>query len=398
MRATLLFLVFLISAPVAMAQSFAPAINVNDLIITEYELDQRTRMLGVLGAASNAAELARTQLIEDRLKQQAMRQAGISTTPEEVQEGMIEFAARGNLTSDQFIQILRERGVSRETFRDFVSVGLAWRVYVGQRFRPQARVTEAEIDRRIALSDKGTGLRVLLSEIILPNVPELAAESRARADRIKRITSTAAFSNAAREFSFAQTRANGGRLDWRPLASFAPELRQVILGLNPGQVSEPLELGNALVLFQLRAIEELESETLPTSAVEFATYQVPAKSLEASRTAAMRIAEKLDTCDDLYGVAKGQPEERLNREVRTLSDLPQDLSLELAKLDASEVSYNLVAQDGTSRLLVMLCGRTQTIDTDVDRGAVRTALFNERVAALAESFLDQLQADARILE
>ena len=55
---------------------FAPAIRINDSVVTAYELDQRQRMLTLLNAPGNAAEVAREQLIDDRLRLQAAEAAG----------------------------------------------------------------------------------------------------------------------------------------------------------------------------------------------------------------------------------------------------------------------------------------------------------------------------------
>ena len=47
---------------------FAPAITVNDKSITHYEISQRETLLKALKAPGNPVEVARKQLIEDRLK------------------------------------------------------------------------------------------------------------------------------------------------------------------------------------------------------------------------------------------------------------------------------------------------------------------------------------------
>jgi peptidyl-prolyl cis-trans isomerase SurA len=50
---------FVICSSASLAQNqFAPAIKVNDRVITGYELDQRARFLQVLNAPGNPADLA----------------------------------------------------------------------------------------------------------------------------------------------------------------------------------------------------------------------------------------------------------------------------------------------------------------------------------------------------
>ena len=132
----------------AQAQNlFAPAITVNDQVITAYELNKREQMLRLFRAPGNPAELARTQLIEERLKIEAADEAGIEVTPEGIEAGMEEFAGRTNLTAEQFTQALQSGGVAPESFRDFVRNGVLWRELVRARFANRVAISEAEIDR-----------------------------------------------------------------------------------------------------------------------------------------------------------------------------------------------------------------------------------------------------------
>ena len=80
------------------------------------------------------------------------------------------------------------------------------------------------------------------------------------------------------------------------------------------------------------------------------------------------------------------------------SDIPNDIALELAKLDENEVSTALTRAGGDTLVFLMLCGRTPQLGEDIDRGAIRTSLLNERVERLAEGFLAELRADAIITD
>ena len=83
----------------AQAQNlFDTAIKVNDLSITQYEIDQRARMLSVFRAPGDPRKLAREQLIEDRLKLDAARAIGFELEQDQIEAGMEEFASRVNLS------------------------------------------------------------------------------------------------------------------------------------------------------------------------------------------------------------------------------------------------------------------------------------------------------------
>ncbi len=388
----------LIDGPAAAQNPFAPVIEVNEDVITAYELSQREAFLRIISPANASPEAARTELIDDKLRNQALRQAGLSLSESDVRDGMEEFAGRADLTADEFIQALESRGISEETFRDFVAVGIGWRDLIRARFGNRVQISEAEVDRALAAATAGSGLRVLVSEIIMPAPPQQAAAVLARAERISQIRTEAEFSAAARRFSATASRGRGGRLDWTPITNLPPALRPLLLALAPGEVTRPIPIPNAVALFQLRGIEETDRPVPEYSAIEYARYLIPGGRSDAALAEAARVRAQVDVCDDLYGVALGQPEEVLTRETLAPADIPQDIALELAKLDSDEVSTALTTSDGQALVFLMLCGRTETATEDVSRDAVATRLRQERLSGIAESYLEQLRADARIRE
>lgn len=408
-------LALLMTPVAASAQSlFSTAITVNDTIITNYELDQRVRFLTLLRAPGDLAVEARQALIDDRLRLSATRAAGINPTPEEVQDGMEEFAARANLTAEQFIQAIEQAGVARETYRDFIQAGLAWRTYVQGRFGPRSQVTEAEVDRTLAQSATSrASVRVLLSEIIVPAQGPDAERNQALIQRLSETISTpSAFAAAARRFSAAPTRGASGRLDWMPLGQLPPAIRGAILVLEPGEVTEPIPLGPGVGIFQLRALEEVEGDEPDTLALEYVQILIPGGRSDAARADAQRLRDDYDTCDDLYKPAQSRPAEYFDRLTQAAAEVPTDVALELAKLDDNEVSTALTRQNGAFLVYLMLCGRTvETPEVEVqlddagnplpvpdERAQVREQLFSQRLASYADSFLEELRADAIIVE
>lgn len=389
----------LTQTPAALASGpFAPAITVNDEVITGFELDQRARMLAVFNAPGSSRKLAREQLIEERLKLETAKRLGLEATAAGVDAGMEEFAQRASMTTDQFLTALRGAGVEPETYRDFIENGVLWREVVGVRFRPRVNVTEDEVDRAMKALNGGSSVQVLLSEIIMAVPQGETEEVMARAERISEITSTAQFSAEARKYSAAATRDQGGRLNWTPLTQLPAPVRPIVLALAPGQVSDPIPLPDAVALFQMRAIKETGVKAPSFSAIEYATYLIPGGRSDKAMTEAAKIKAHVDTCDDLYGIAKGQPDEVLTRKTQKPGEIPSDIALELAKLDTGEVSTTLTRANGQTLVFLMMCGRSPTLDEQVDRETVRQQLQNQRLQSLAEGYIQELKADARIVE
>lgn len=381
---------------------FSPAIRVNDSVITGYELRQRALFYRFISAPGGLEELARKQLIDERLQLQAARAMGVEIADEAVAAGIAEFAARGNLSAEEFLARAAQAGVARQTVEAFVRAGLAWREVVGQRFAARVQVSEEEIDRALALASSRDSVQVLVSELILPaRTPEEAEQARALAAEVSRITSFEDFAEAARRYSAASSRTVGGRLEWLPLANLPPAIAGQILTLAPGRVTDPIPIPNAIALFQLRALRETGLPPERIAAIDYARFLIPGGRTERTLAEAARIDAETDGCDDLYGIAKGLPPERLLRETRPPEDIPADIGLELARLDPGEISTALTvptADGGSALVVLMLCGRTPRLDTDVNREQLAQILRNQRIASQGEGYLAALRADAVIVD
>ena len=73
--------------------------------------------------------------------------------------------------------------------------------------------------------------------------------------------------------------------------------------------------------------------------------------------------------------------------------------MQLAQLDPGEVSTSLTRANGQTLVFLMLCGRSPKLDGDqptVDD--LSNFIRNRRIESFANSYLEQLRAEARIVE
>ena len=377
----------------ALAQGlFDPVISVNRAAITAYELEQRERFLEILQRSSGMAQRARDSLIEDRLKMAAADRSRVKLSGAQLLSAMDDFAANANLELEQLLETLAQSGVDEQTYRDFIMVGVTWRELIRARFAARSAPSEAEIDRALASAGAQGGVKVLLTEIVLPaGSAEELNSARQTAERLGRISSTADFSEQARRLSVAQSRVNGGRLEWANLSDLPDGLRPIISGLRPGQITTPLEVPNAVVLFQLRDVAETTVQSPEISTVKYAHLKGPADAVKAATKMA-------DTCDDFYGAAKNNPSLTLTIRSESPDQMSQALSLRLMGLDKNEIDeMPAAAAAGDHAEIVMLCARVYAALEDVSRGQVADNLRSARISSLADGFLAELRASADIV-
>lgn len=381
-----------LTAPVLAQDLFAPRMYINDRAITNFEVEQRALFLQVLRAPGNPEDEALKALIEDRLRQTEAERLGIKLSEKELTDGLTEFASRANLTAEEFVVELGKVGIAPETFRDFVAAGLLWRQVVRAKFLGQVPINEADVDKALAAAARPKALQVLVSELVIPAQPGQEAAAMAQAEELSRsISGEGAFAEAARRYSAAPTAGAGGRLDWLPLANLPGAIGQKVLALDAGEVSDPISVQGAVVLFLLRDVAEDPSAEPISVQVDWVEFLVPDDAAEIARLQAVA-----DNCPMLMGEAKGLPEDRMTRTKAGMDAVPNDVGLELAKLDLNETSVALTR--GGFRRMLMLCGREPVLEPTPTRDQVREQVINQKLEGMAEVYLEELRAAAIIRE
>lgn len=380
------------------AETYDPVYQVNDSIITKYELDQRIKMLRAFSTSGNLQQQAVDQLIEDRLRFQAAAQAGITITEADIYTGMEEFAARGNLSADQLIIYLEERNVDREAFEDFVRAGILWRNVIGARFASKVTITDEEVDAQLDTRSINFPKTLRIAEIILPTDIRGPAKTRALANRLtKSIKSENQFAAAAQKYSTSNTAPRGGDLGWLPLTALPDHLSGLITRLKAGEMTKPIELENAIALYQLLGIREAKSANQQVLSVSYLTVAIPHATFDRDRQ--IQIAQKLinesDTCLDMTANAGEIGENLSNNHSLPAGRIPPRIRAELSHLDPNEARY-YQAEAGQINV-VMLCNRAKDLPEGA-RDQIRSALFGQRIDSFGSGYLQELRNDAVIIK
>ena len=368
---------------------FDTVISVNKTAITNYELEQRIRFFSFLNEPGDANIKSRQSLIDDRLKMAAAQKEGIALTSIELKKSMSDFAKNSNQGLAALLELLKQGGVDPETFRDFVEVGVVWREVVRKRFSSQVNPTKAEIDRAVISASPKGGIKVLLTEIILPAGPNQLRESQKISKQLTKITSVKVFSDQATKLSVSNSRENGGKLPWRNLKDIPNGLRQIIASLQPGQVTTPIEVNNAIVLFQLRDIEESISNDPETISMEFARITGPNSLLKLA-------VKTIDSCDDLYGLTKLNENFVFTILTQHPDDIEQEIALRLNSLDKDEISIFSNGPDDEGDL-IMLCKRDYKTLENTSRDQIAANIRSARLTNLAEGYLAELRTKATVV-
>lgn len=218
---------------------FAPAIRVNDEIITGYDLSQRARLIRFARGRDvpNVGRLAARELIEDSLKFQEAERLGVTLTDAEFETALQRVVASNRLnTADELFDRLREAGVDRETFERRLRAEAVWNRTLARRFGARMRPEDGEVEAAMEASKRSGPLVYDLRQVALrvsANAP--VAVVRRAFDTLNGIKTTLSGCDQLDEVA----------KQYPPLSGKVGDLTENQLPREVREVIEPLEIGQA---------------------------------------------------------------------------------------------------------------------------------------------------------
>ena len=369
---------------------FVPAIQVDEMVITKYELDQRELFFKLLNFPGDHEKQAKKTLIDDRLKKKAARNLGIKIDQAALQLEMKIFAERANLTTNQFIDQLKLAGVDKSTWVDYLTVPILWFNTVSKKFSSEILLSNSSNSRNIS-ENTGTEVQVLLTEIIVPSNTGLKETATEIVEAIRKIRSVEKFSEAAYRYSAAPTKTVGGKITWQSISNLPASVKPLVSGLSIGEVTEPLSIPGGIALFQLRNIREIKGSTSKDEIIDFLVFE-----FEKNPKIETSIKSKVYGCEDLFFFSKKLKKSEINRTNAKIKSLSKSLKLILSKLDENEFAF--IRENDQRTQLIMVCKRQKEIKLSNNKiKDFDSANSNKRLLNLANSYIENLRQKAQIV-
>jgi len=125
--------------------TFKVAVEVNDQIITNYEISQRIKMLETFGAKSVSKKEVINSLINERLYTYSAIELEALPNDSEIDKGLDDFVKRGNLNKKDLLAYLDSRNVSQETLIAYITSGLTQRKVIQKKFVNNIIISQGDV-------------------------------------------------------------------------------------------------------------------------------------------------------------------------------------------------------------------------------------------------------------
>ncbi|HXJ00118.1 MAG TPA: peptidylprolyl isomerase [Micropepsaceae bacterium] len=406
---------------IAPQTSTGVAAIVNDFVISNYDLDQRTALFvttsGVRPTRDNLAQI-RSQVLrsleDEVLELQEAKKHKLTASKAEVDKALQNIADDNKLTVDQILDTITKAGVTATTFRQQVTAQLIWQKLVAARYGSDVTISDSQVDeamQRLKLgSDKP---QFLVGEIFVAvDRPEDEMNIRASAEQISlQIMQGAPFPTVAGQFSQSPSAADGGDIGWVVQGQLAEELDHALSELRPGQTTAPIRAEGGFYVLQLRDRREpVGTKTTPVAAaptdpdaplpLDRLLIPLPPNPEAMLRDRAMTLANTVKnqarSCADLPTIAnqlQGTVYARLGNV--NPKDLNPELRAALAKTGPGEGVPPFLSPAGVEIILRCDLAPPKLVAFELpSREQLQQQLFVQQMGIYAKSYLRDLRRDA----
>lgn len=108
---------------------------VNNIAITSYDIARRKSFLQLQRRKGDLTQIATDEMIEQALKNYAVRAAGYRIPDSRVDQAFANFANSNKLSTKQMSQILSQAGVTTDHFKEFIRTQIGWGQFVAAQSR-----------------------------------------------------------------------------------------------------------------------------------------------------------------------------------------------------------------------------------------------------------------------
>jgi peptidyl-prolyl cis-trans isomerase SurA len=238
---------------------------VNGEVITDYDIDQRTKFNTLSTHKTPARQDVIEELIDEKLKVQIARRYKLDITDSDVDSSYADMAKRMHLAADQLSQTLAQNGIDSKTLKARVRADLNWQYIIRGKFQSSLQVSEKSVLDEIETQKKSDGgdvgydytLRPIL--FVVPHGNTALQESRRKDAEALR----ARFSTCDTGLLFARSLRDVAVREpiTKNSSELVPALRQILDKTEVGHLTPPETTAQGIELFALCEKKETKSDT-----------------------------------------------------------------------------------------------------------------------------------------
>ena len=417
----LILLIALVGVNLAAARRFDQIIAyVNDDVITKWELDsvvnQKAMELQQIyrfseREAMQKAEQERVELLDQLIRQMLLVETALTLKIEiieaEVEQYLQNFKDQYKIkTEEEFAQALKKEGYTLMSFREQAKRNLMAERLVMQRILPRLQIRDSDVQKffeenRSQLPTKTD--KVHLRHIFVAFKPS-DADRKLALDKIDTILQDLKagkdFEELAQRYaSDAEKKAGIGFLNELPIAeidNLSATFRDTLVGLNAGEISEPVEGNDGFYLFK---VERKDDQTIAFRHL-VVSLKPSEEAMQAAYERADSLLQQLNQGEDFNALARQYSDDSQTKAnggdlgIRSLSELNPETRKIIEGLSLGAHSTPLKTTYGVH--IFKIDNRTAPELSDAEKEQIRIMLRQQKFQEEWQLYTDLLKENSFI--
>ena len=277
-----LVLNFLFFVDFGQSSQFSPAIKVNNVFISKYEVNERKKLLIALGASkSNAKKIAQQNLIDETLQKLHAKAIGVKVLPNQVEEVLNNFIAVRSLTKKSLKINLNKFNASFNELKDYLEANVLMRNVINNTFYSRMNLDDFDFSLFRPSASISIPTQLNISEIIIPFAIRGKENTIKLGERIiKDLNNGKNFEKMAKRFSNAVTSKNGGIIGFVPIETLPDGLKKILIKLKSGQNSNLIISSDSIMIFKVNSWKTTNKVQNPPSEITYAKISTKHKKID----------------------------------------------------------------------------------------------------------------------
>ena len=391
---------------------------VNDGIVLQSQLDTQTALIAErLGGQGTPPpeDVIRQQVLERLILQEIQVQRasrlGVQVSDEMLNEALRDVAQRNNVPFEQMPRLIEQQGLDYASYREEMRREIMLTLLRQRDVFPRIYVSPRELDQAIERDSgqAGGNTEYDVSHILL-SLPESATtEETAKMEDLardihRRATQGEDFGQLALAYSKAQSALERGKLGWRRMNQLPQFIADLVSGMKPGDVSEPVRTPTGFHIVRLDETRGGDSGPVLVEQVHARHILMRPNEVQDDATTRQRLAairDRILAGEDFGALASVTSEDpgsaSRGGDLGWSSPGSYDPEFEkvLASLEQDEISEPFRTQFGW-HIVQLLGKRTYDQSDELRRQRVMSALRESKVDEETELWLRRLRDEAYV--
>ena len=265
-----IILLILIPISAFSKSDFRIAYQIDDQIISNYDIDQARKLRILLSNSNINRSEVETIVINEKIKEIYANRLKITVLDTELKSQLASFLKSNKMSVGELKSLMNSKGIDIETFYNFIESNIRWQKVLDSRFGYKINNLSLQDAMPEAPTPKKIEKEYVFSEIFISFEQWGVQNANLIAGRLAiELKAGADFDKAVEKFSSAKSKATKGKIGPIRKTQISKEFRDVLDRLKRNEISEPIEINGGLILLRLEQTQSYKSVKTPRLSVTF---------------------------------------------------------------------------------------------------------------------------------